>query len=67
VLLSSGADPLAALNSGYHIAFFVGAVFATSAGLLGAALVRIRDQAPADDTIVASDPGSEMKAAARTS
>lgn len=67
-LLSSGADPLAALNSGYHIAFFVGAVFATSAGLLGAALVRIRNQAPAEDTvIVASDPGGEMKAAARTS
>jgi EmrB/QacA subfamily drug resistance transporter len=67
-LLSSGADPLAALNSGYHIAFFVGAVFAASAGLLGAALIRIRDPAPADDTvIVASDPGGEMKAAARTS
>lgn len=65
--LSSGADPLAALNSGYHIAFFTGAVFAASAGLLGAPLVCIRDQAPADDTIVASDPGSEMKASARTS
>ena len=67
-LLSSGADPLAALNSGYHIAFFAGAVFAASAGLLGAALIRIRDPAPADDTvIVASDPGGEMKTAARTS
>jgi EmrB/QacA subfamily drug resistance transporter len=66
--LSSGADPLAALNSGYHIAFFTGAVFAAAAGLLGAALVRIRDQAPADDTvIVGSDPDSEMRASARTS
>jgi EmrB/QacA subfamily drug resistance transporter len=67
-LLSSGADPIAALNSGYHIAFFAGAVFAASAGLLGAALIRIRNQAPADNTvIVASDLGGEMKAAARTS
>jgi EmrB/QacA subfamily drug resistance transporter len=66
-LLSSGADPVAALNSGYHIAFFAGAVFASSAGLLGAALIRIRDPAPADDTvIVASEPDGEMRASART-
>jgi len=67
-LLSSGTEVIVALNAGYHTAFFAGAVFAASAGLLGAALIRVRDQAPADDTvIVASDPGGEMKAAARTS
>ena len=38
-LLASGADPLVALNGGYHVAFFVGAVFAATAALLGAALL----------------------------
>jgi len=68
-LLSSGTDAIAALNAGYHIAFFVGAVFAGIAGLLGAALIRIRNHAPVDDTvqtIVALDSVSEMQSATRT-
>ena len=32
-------DALAALNSGYHVAFAVGAVFAAAAGVLGGAVV----------------------------
>jgi len=39
-LLTSGAGPLMALNGGYHVAFIVGAVFAATAALLGAALLR---------------------------
>jgi MFS family permease len=39
-LLASAADPLAALSGGYHLAFFVGAVFAGTAALLGAVLLR---------------------------
>ena len=48
-LLASGANTIAALNAGYHMAFFVGAVFAASAGLIGAVFIRIRNQVPADD------------------
>jgi MFS family permease len=36
----SGDDHLAALTSGYHLAFIVGAVFATAAAVLAAALLR---------------------------
>jgi EmrB/QacA subfamily drug resistance transporter len=39
-LAASGAHALAALNGGYHMAFFVGAVFAAAAGLLGLLLLR---------------------------
>jgi EmrB/QacA subfamily drug resistance transporter len=39
-LLASGDGPLAALTSGYHAAFLVGAVFAFVAALLGAVLLR---------------------------
>ncbi len=39
-LLAAAADPLAALSGGYHLAFLVGAVFAGTAALLGAALLR---------------------------
>src|SRR4030095_8897716 len=41
-LLGSGVDPLAALTGGYHLAFFVGAVFAGAGALLGAVLVSAR-------------------------
>ncbi len=37
---AAGADPVAALNAGYHAAFWVGALFAALAGLLGAGLLR---------------------------
>ncbi|HET6918753.1 MAG TPA: MFS transporter, partial [Jiangellaceae bacterium] len=41
-LVASGADPLLALNGGYHLAFVVGAVFAAAASVLSAALIRVR-------------------------
>jgi EmrB/QacA subfamily drug resistance transporter len=39
-LLASGSAHLAALNGGYHIAFLTGAVFAATAAVLSAALLR---------------------------
>jgi EmrB/QacA subfamily drug resistance transporter len=39
--LASGVDSLAALNTGYHAAFLVGAVFIVAAALLAAALLRV--------------------------
>jgi EmrB/QacA subfamily drug resistance transporter len=44
-LLAGGVQAVAALNGGYHAAFFVGAVFAAVAALIGALLVK--DGAPA--------------------
>jgi EmrB/QacA subfamily drug resistance transporter len=41
-LIASGTAPVAALNSGYQIAFLVGAVFAAGAGILGATLIRVK-------------------------
>ena len=41
-LLASGAESITALNAGYHLAFFVGGLFAVSAGLFGALFLRIR-------------------------
>src|SRR5215467_4020520 len=39
-LVSTGLDHLAALNGGYHVAFLVAALFAASASVLGAVLLR---------------------------
>lgn len=39
--LSSGIPQIEALNSGYHAAFFVGAIFAATASFLGARFLRI--------------------------
>jgi hypothetical protein len=39
-LADSGHSHLNALNSGYHLAFLVGALFATAAAAVGAALLR---------------------------
>jgi MFS family permease len=39
-LLSSGEEQLVALNSGYHVAFLVGAVFAVAASTIAGALLR---------------------------
>ena len=39
-LLASGDDSLAALTGGYHLAFVFGALFAASAAVVGAALLR---------------------------
>jgi EmrB/QacA subfamily drug resistance transporter len=48
-LLASGAGPLVALNSGYHVAFVIGAIFAAAAALLSAVLLRAGAQAPAPE------------------
>jgi EmrB/QacA subfamily drug resistance transporter len=40
-LQASGDSHLTALNGGYHVAFLVGALFAASAAVLGASLLRI--------------------------
>jgi len=39
--LASAEDSFVALNSGYHLAFLVGAVFLVAAGSVGAALLRV--------------------------
>ena len=57
-LLAGGASAVVALTGGYRAAFVVGAVFAATAALLGAVLVRTRQQAPAfeqPEAIGASD------------
>jgi EmrB/QacA subfamily drug resistance transporter len=48
-LLSSGDEPLVALNGGYHAAFLVGALFAVTAAGVGAALLRAGQYAPAPE------------------
>ena len=61
-LLASGTGPLAALNGGYHAAFLAGALFATAAGILGAAFIRTRNMVDADknETIAISREGSQI-------
>ena len=49
-LLASGAEPFVALNDGYHIAFLFGAVFAATAALLAALLLRAGRQVPAHES-----------------
>ena len=39
--LASGEAAIPALNSGYHVAFIVGALFIVAAGAVGAALLRV--------------------------
>jgi hypothetical protein len=39
-LIGSGTGRLAALTSGYHLAFIVGAIFAALAAVIGASLLR---------------------------
>ena len=41
-LVAAGAEPVAALNSGYQAAFMIGAIFAAVAGILGATLIRAK-------------------------
>jgi hypothetical protein len=42
-LLGSGSNPIAALNGGYHVALFVGALFAAAAAFVGAVFLRDDD------------------------
>jgi len=48
-LLDSGTGELSALNSGYHIAFLVGAIFCVAAAGVAAVLLRAGQQAPAHE------------------
>jgi len=57
-LLAFGNDRLAALNSGYHIAFLIAALFAALASTLGAVFLRIA--APSRDELRNKQPISEM-------
>jgi EmrB/QacA subfamily drug resistance transporter len=41
-LTGMGMEPVVALNSGYHVAFLTGAIFAAGAGILGAVMIRTR-------------------------
>jgi len=50
-LRAQGADPVAALAGGYHSAFLAGAVFAATAGLLGAALIRAGRESPSVEAV----------------
>jgi EmrB/QacA subfamily drug resistance transporter len=64
-LLALGADSLAALNGGYHIAFAIGAVFSAAAALASAGLLRSGGQASAHERDgAAPDSAGEMRAAA---
>jgi EmrB/QacA subfamily drug resistance transporter len=45
-LLAAGEDATEALNGGYQIAFLVGAIFAASAALIGAVLLRVTAAMP---------------------
>jgi hypothetical protein len=47
-LLAAGESRLSALAGGYHVAFLIGAIFASLAALLGAVVLR-PSTAPADD------------------
>ena len=48
-LLASGTDSLVALNSGYHAAFLVGALFAATGAVVGGLLMRTRMEAQAHE------------------
>jgi hypothetical protein len=54
-LLASGEGQLEALTGGYHLAFLVGALFAVTAAVLGAALLRPRS-APTEHVEPAVEP-----------
>jgi MFS family permease len=45
--IAANADRLVAINSGYHAAFFVGAIFAVLAAVLGVVFIRTGAQAMA--------------------
>jgi MFS family permease len=57
-LLASASDSLAALNSGYHVAFALGALFAAAAALLSAVLLRSETNSLALAPEAGTGPGS---------
>ena len=57
-LRGSGHSPLASLVGGYHVAFLVGAIFAVGAASIGAALLRVKQEARAPaGAQAATEPG----------
>jgi EmrB/QacA subfamily drug resistance transporter len=54
-LVDTGAGQLSALTGGYHLAFLIGAIFAATAALVGAALLRV----PGAEETVAAEPAAE--------
>jgi EmrB/QacA subfamily drug resistance transporter len=59
-LLASGDGPLVALNSGYHVAFLVGAVFVVASALVGAVLLRVETpQAHGGEEAIGAPAGAE--------
>jgi EmrB/QacA subfamily drug resistance transporter len=54
-LLASGESSLSALNSGYHVAFFVGAIFAAAAAVVAGLLLR----SPAPVPHAEAEPATE--------
>jgi MFS family permease len=57
-LLASGTDSLTALNDGYHVAFVVGAIFATAAAVIGGAVLRTSAVGGADAESAAPPAGN---------
>jgi EmrB/QacA subfamily drug resistance transporter len=55
-LTASGTSHLAALAGGYHVAFLVGALFAVTAAIVGATLLRTRMPAAAPHEAPAGEP-----------
>jgi hypothetical protein len=58
-LLADGADELAALTGGYHVAFLVGALFALAAAALGGLLLRQGAYADAHTHEYEPEPAAE--------
>jgi MFS family permease len=61
-LLDAGHSQAAALTSGYHAAFLIGAIFALGAALIGGLLLR-NQQIPAHEEAPAAEPALENQAA----
>ncbi len=57
-LVAFGADSVASLNGGYHVAFAIGAVFAGVAALLSAVLLRPASQPAAESLALAPEAGT---------
>jgi EmrB/QacA subfamily drug resistance transporter len=56
-LLATGSSPIAALNGGYHVAFFAGAIFAAAASVLSATLLRrTTPTTPRQEEVVNEEP-----------
>jgi EmrB/QacA subfamily drug resistance transporter len=57
--LADSHGPLVSLNSGYHVAFLVGAAFVVAAGVVAAALLRTPKEVPAHELEPAAVPATQ--------